>query len=277
MIENQDLNEEELKTNLKKCYDELKNIGAQKIHEKTHIPKTQCEDLLNGDFEKLNKVQLIGFISILEREYSLDLNELRIEAIEFFKDKDDIYEDEDSKVFVTPKKVKSYKSLYIIAAVVIFLVLIFQLSSENDEKEPKIDSKKIQQVASKISPKENQTEEKEISKEVQKVQEQKVEKPKETKNVVELKIIPNSKLWVGYIDLDTGKKYQKIVPKSEELELNSGTHWLLSLGHGDVTISIGGELNRFRDPKNIRLEYKDGELKKINYKEFLSLNKGKEW
>ncbi|WP_373071283.1 hypothetical protein [Sulfurimonas sp.] len=273
MSDNLDLNVEESgnqeieNKKLKDNYEALKKIGAQKIHEQTHIPKIQCEDLVNGYFESMNKIQFTGFVSILEREYSLDLRALKAEGLSFFEGKDmpDIAE---SKVFITPKKTKNYTTFYIIAAILIFLVVLFGLSSDNKKIEPKIDNKKIEQVTSKIIPKEIPDENTTV--EVK-------EEPQVQKELSPLKIIPNVKLWVGYINLNTGRKLQKIVPEFEALELDPKGHWLLSLGHGDVTFDVNGEVEKFKESRNIRLLYKDGELKKITYREFLALNKGREW
>ena len=47
-------------------FDKLKSIGAQKIHEATHIARAQIQALLHERSEDMNKSQFIGFISILE-------------------------------------------------------------------------------------------------------------------------------------------------------------------------------------------------------------------
>lgn len=264
----QELNNQEIdQAKLSENYAELEKIGAQKIHEQTHIPKIQCEDLVSGYFESMNKIQFTGFVSILEREYSLDLSALKAEGLKSFKGKTEFVDIADSKVFITPKKSKSYTLYYIIAAILIFLFVFFGLSSEDEKTEPKIDNKKIEQVASKIAPKPVLEENIEVEEVVE----------EEKKELTPIKIIPNVKLWVGYINLNTGRKLQKIVPQYEALELDPEGHWLLSLGHGDVSFEFAGELKEFKEAKNIRLLYKDGELKKISYREFLALNKGKEW
>ena len=257
MSENQEIDK------LSENYKALKKIGAQRIHEQTHIPKIQCEDLVEGHFETMNKVQFTGFISILEREYSLDLNALKEEGLSTFVKEEDVL-NVDSKVFVTPKKTKSYTLYYIAAAIVVFIAVVIGMSSSEEQVEPKIDNKKIEQVTSKIAPQERL----EVKEKVKQI----IEEPKVVK---EFKIVPKAKLWVGYIDLNTGKKLQKII--SEEFALDPDGYWLLSLGHGHVDFTVNGEIKEFKNPKNIRLLYKDGELKKIGYQEFLSLNKGKEW
>ena len=90
--------------------DKLKAIGAQKIHEKTHIARIHVQAILHNSFEGITKIQFLGFISILEREYSVKLDELKARGLEYFggetsQESDDI----EPHVFVTPKKKKSFK------------------------------------------------------------------------------------------------------------------------------------------------------------------------
>jgi len=80
---------------------------------------------------------------------------------------------------------------------------------------------------------------------------------------------------MGYIDLQTYKKYQKLF--KDEIELDPNKEWLLSLGHGNVSFEINGELKEFNSKKNMRFIYKDSKLKEINLKEFMQLNKGSRW
>ena len=56
--------------------EKLREIGTHKIFERTHIAKKFVEDILNENFSSMNRVQFAGFLSILEREYNLDLHEL---------------------------------------------------------------------------------------------------------------------------------------------------------------------------------------------------------
>jgi hypothetical protein len=280
MVESQDQSVEQ-------NYEQLKKIGAQKIHEQTHIPKVQCEDLVNGYFESMTKIQFIGFISILEREYSIDLSATKEEGLKYFSQQEETPRLEESKVFVTPKKVASYSIFYIFAAIIVFIAVFIGIDSEDKKVEPKIDSKKIKLVASKIEPKKETEviettkiiEDESIKEQVIKEQEKEeiIKEVEETNLNSKFQIIPNIRLWIGYINLVTGKKEQMILKKLEKLELDADANWLLSLGHGDVSFDVNGELDKYKIPKNIRFLYKDGELKKITYKEFLSLNEGKGW
>ncbi|MFT7003895.1 MAG: hypothetical protein ACJAWW_001247 [Sulfurimonas sp.] len=280
----------------------LKTIGAQKIHERTHIARQHVQALLHETFDDMTKVQLLGFISILEREYSVDLSELKTEVKEFFGDDTAGYE-ENIRVFVSPKKKKSYTFVYIIVVVLIFgAAVLYNLdlrpgaplkvqthiidnsvidnakdsmannSTIEDNNVTLLDNTDIDTLESNNS---NITEDNSATiSEVQEITEPIIE-PKSDVGVNYLKIIPSSKLWIGYIDLSDYKKYQKLF--TGELDMDPTKDWLMSLGHGYVKIEINGETTEYKDKKNIRLLYKDGKISKINYDQFKELNKGSKW
>jgi hypothetical protein len=89
------------------------------------------------------------------------------------------------------------------------------------------------------------------------------------------KIIPINKVWLGYIDLSTYKKYQKTF--IDEFSLDPSKDWLLVFGHGNITIEVNGIIKKFANKKGIRFSYINGELKEITLKEFKSLNRGNRW
>lgn len=90
-----------------------------------------------------------------------------------------------------------------------------------------------------------------------------------------LKIIPKSKVWVGYIDVNTHKKYQKIAKKT--LELDTNKDWIILVGGGRINLEVNEEFKTFSSKNNMRFKYIDGEFSKIGVEEFKSLNKGKKW
>jgi hypothetical protein len=261
-------------------FEKLKNIGAQKIHEKTHIAKHHVQALLHESFDEMTKVQFIGFISILEREYSIQLEDLKESGIHYFQTLNAIHEEE-NQVFVAPKKKKSNTALYILLSFLLFAAAIFYSNSNNSESleeqnatfQELEDSKKVENKAL-VQEDENSSdtlliEDANISKEPVVIQEEVLAVEKS------LKIIPNAKLWLGYINPKTHQKYQKLF--SDSFELDAQKDWLLHLGHGDVTIVIHGEEKVYKNPDNMRFLYKDGEFKEITLSEFKSLNRGDRW
>jgi len=55
------------------------------ISKKTNISEYSLGKLIDGEFCYLERVQCMGFISIIEREYKVDLSALRSSAKEFYK------------------------------------------------------------------------------------------------------------------------------------------------------------------------------------------------
>jgi hypothetical protein len=87
--------------------------------------------------------------------------------------------------------------------------------------------------------------------------------------------MPNTKVWLGYIDVAEQKKYQTTF--SDELSLDPTKEWLLAFGHGHIMIEINGVTTKFVTPRNIRFSYKNSELKEVNFEEFKILNNGNIW
>ena len=62
----------------------LKEDNIEVISEKTKISKFNLEAISAAEFDKLRKVKSLGFISILEREYKVELTALREQALEYY-------------------------------------------------------------------------------------------------------------------------------------------------------------------------------------------------
>jgi len=260
-------------------FEKLKNIGAQKIHEKTHIAKYHVQALLHESFDEMTKVQFVGFISILEREYNIKLQDLKETGLEYFQSLKALHEEE-NQVFVAPKKKKSNTAIYIILSLLLFAAaIIYNNTSNNESLEEQNSTFQKLENSTELEEKEALLEDsnssdilldsvdKNISSEPVVVQEVVVEKS--------LKILPNAKLWLGYINPKTHQKYQKLF--SDSFELDAQKDWLLHLGHGDVTIIVHGEEKVYKNADNMRFLYQDGKLKEISLSEFRSLNRGDRW
>jgi len=259
---------------------QLENIGVQKIHEQTHISKLHVQALLHDSFEGMTKIQFLGFISILERDYGIELEDLRAKGLEFFQDS--TIDENKSGIFVLPKKKKSYTKIYITVVVIVFVAVavymnllslngvantkqVIDNSVIDDAKESIIIAQEREDLNSSIVDI-NVT----LKEPIKELIEQEI--PDVVKS---FKIIPKAKLWMGYIDLETYKKQQKLF--RDEFMLDPDKEWLLSLGHGSVSFDVGGEKIEFKSKKNMRFIYRDGKLKEINFKEFKRLNRGNEW
>jgi len=255
--------------------EKLRALGAQKIHEQTHIVRQHVQAVLHETFDQMNKVQFLGFISILEREYNVDLSDLRAKGEEFFGVK--IVSNEKSEVFVSPKKIKSYKFVYIIAILLIIITLFtlnISLDTTSITKVQLIDNSAIDiakdSMANNATLKENNKTiiEDNIVPEVE-------PEPEVIEVVKSFKIIPKSKLWLGYIDLQTHRKYQSTF--KDELSLDPEKNWLLVFGHTNINIEVDGKEIEPQSKQKIRFLYQDSVLTNISLEEFKELNRGKKW
>ncbi|MBN2782493.1 MAG: hypothetical protein JXQ66_04575, partial [Campylobacterales bacterium] len=129
--------------------EKLREIGAQKIFEQTHITKEHVQAILHKSFEGLNKVQFNGFISILEREYQVDLKDVKEAASSFYNQQNGLFDTnkEQNGVFVTPEKEKKSSAIYIIFSVLIISLAILYFNFENSlVDESKVDNSLIESV-----------------------------------------------------------------------------------------------------------------------------------
>jgi hypothetical protein len=272
--------------------EKLRAIGAQKIHERTHITQRYIQAILYESFDGIAKVQLMGFISILEREYQVDLSDVRENAKEYFASEalNSNTQEAEYKKELLGNSTKRYDIKKIIIAVAVVVVVVvgsyvgyMQISDTSADSNT---TKEVLQKSVKSSPVANIEDEnlsqsqKDVTTQeaVDEVTPQKEQKEKEEKKEViqkSLRIIPRTKVWMGYIDLETGKKKQTVTKGVIELDPNKT--YLLTFGHGYIDIDINGELKEFKNPKKVKFLYKDGELEQIDNKTFRFYNKGKLW
>jgi hypothetical protein len=264
--------------------EKLQNIGVEKIYKDTHIPREFIQPLLEGDFTKFTKLQFLGFITILEREYDLDLESLKEQGLTYFKEKEEQgHKEVNTDLFLSPKQQKNFVPyILIFVAFILLLGAYFSFNSISNEDDTLLveevapvsivqeNKKLIQEINTTKTQELNQTQEIATQQE-----EKKPEAPKDEAVATSFVIKPLKRLWMGYIDVSNFKHYQKTF--STELALDPKKEWLLTLGHGYFNAVINGKEEKFRSSKNLKFHYKDGVLKKVSREEFKKLNRGRTW
>ncbi len=99
---------------------------------KTNISKNNLQALLSEDFNKIPRIQAIGFISIIERELNVDLSEFKKDAIEFYSG-----ESEDNGVamhYAVPEE-KKEKSSWFKTIVILLIIYAVWYAYTNLDKE----------------------------------------------------------------------------------------------------------------------------------------------
>jgi len=272
--------------------EKLQEIGAQKIQADTHIPLEHVQALLNENFDRFSKIQFLGFIAILEREYDVDLTEFRQKGIAYFAEEEKkVSEIPHQDLFVSPVKKRNLTPFYILIAAIIVIVGAYLTLTQSNTQDILLSNDSVLEDVQKNK---DLIEEINASKELNNTQDKTqdleqnatvvvqnnddveiIDEPDEKVIVESFKIKPKSRVWLGYIDLSNYKKYQKTF--KDELELDPSKEWLLRFGHGYVDIIINGKVKRFKSKNSLKFHYKDGEIKEISTKEFKRFNRGRSW
>ena len=261
----------------------LKDIGAQKIYEQTHIPIEHVQAILHSSFEGLTKIHFLGFLSILQREYHVDLSQLREAGIAYYEEKNPAQEITEDVIFMAPKKREKFTIFSMLVLIFLFLAALFytvdysnQTNLTNNKQSIEDSKKNVNSImvdANKsIADKNSSMDENTTLKSVAKIP----STPKVQKNIQKsFKIIARSKVWLGYIDEKTNKKNQKTF--LGEFDLDPNKAWLLIFGHGYIDTITDGQKKKFNSKKTLRLLYKDGKVKIVTLDEFKLLNRGNAW
>ncbi|WP_345992648.1 hypothetical protein [Sulfurimonas sp. HSL-1716] len=258
-------------------FEKLKAIGAQKIYEKTHIARKNVEYILTKSFDKIPKIQFRGFISILEREYHLDLSELLDEyEQQHTSDEQDPLEPTIDK----KEKSKPDKKLIILILIAMLAVGYFLISNILNDNTEDLELNNSQIESAKVHLDLNTTEKNVtvVPADTSVIHDQNVTDKNDTKEslaATRLEILTKRSLWVGYIDMSDFKKKQIIIQNN--LELDPSKNYLLVFGHGMLKIDLGIELKEYHDANKKYFKFEDGELTELTKKEFKKLNKGNTW
>jgi hypothetical protein len=281
----------------------LEELGVERISKETHISHANVRLILDKSFDKLQKVQFLGFVSILEREYKIDLSALKQEYLFHYAQTQEA-EDEFEVAEKTEKKGLTKKQLYATVAVPLVLVVIViavYFSGESapemrieinntaiDEAKKNLSIVSIERNASEMvieSAEHGQDES--IAAEEPKVAEKEAattaEGASEKEKVASivptmpshLVVIPKGKLWIGLIDLGTHKRQQMVI--SEPLTLDAQKEWLIITGHGLVRMEYGDTESDFKERDKLMFVYENGLLQRIDEEEYKARNKGRLW
>jgi archaellum component FlaF (FlaF/FlaG flagellin family) len=266
----------------------LKDIGAQKIYEDTHIPVELIQAILHESFDGLTKIHFVGFVSILQREYNIDLSELKNAGVTYYDERNPVEVTTEDGIFIAPKKQRNFTLLYILLAMVIFLVALYytvEYANENMQNQNIVDNTTINNAKKNINPvvvnDANNSSQKDENKSVEDVNatQQAIQTApivKEEKAIPKsFQIVVRSKVWMGYIDMATNKKYQKTFIGAFDLDPNKD--WFLIFGHGYIDVITGAKQKKFNSKKTLRLLYKDGQVTELSLDEFKRLNRGNAW
>lgn len=101
----------------------LEEIGLYKVSQDTHIEQKYLRYMVDGDFDKLNRINTLGFVKILSREYNLDLSDW-VEVFEDYWIQNRLNLEEDDKLFiVVDSGAGKAKKRFVFFVVILFLII----------------------------------------------------------------------------------------------------------------------------------------------------------
>ena len=264
-------------------FEKLKNIGAQKIYEKTHISVVKIENILNKSFDKFSKVQFRGFISILEREYKLDLHSLSDEFEQHRAKDDEIVE----YIKIDTKEHGKFDKKMIFSALLVTIILGYLVISSlthSGSETTELNNTEVETAKANLEknvslPAASETNSSDVNNSAKKVTDTnlsvKATDLAQTAKSAKFEIIPSKTLWLDYIDKESSKETQATITKS--FDLNSSKNYLLETGHAFLKIDLGNEIKEYNENGKKYFKYIDGKLTEITRQDFKDLNKGKAW
>ncbi len=267
-------------------FEDLQSLGANVIHEQTHIARSKLELVLNKSFSSLTRVQFMGFISILEREYGIDLTDLRSEYDEFMQTHPDVAVPKKSVILQAQSRSRQKWVLGGILAIALLVglgsMIQGRLSIAPSEDIMKLSSADVEVAdvnMDVILPVETNTTM------VTPVTEMNVTASKNELNVSVIKSVtaienaisikPTVKVWMGILDLTTGSKSQ--ATSMDPIVLDKTKNTLYMFGHGRLEIVTPEGTKILKDRNTVWFTYENGQLKQINAAEFAVKNNGATW
>ncbi|MBP1681803.1 MAG: rane protein [Proteobacteria bacterium] len=107
----------------------LEKIGLQEVCKRTHIEVKQLEYMINNQYDKLNKINTLGFIKILSREYKLDLTDWLEGFHDYWAEHKAEEDSSKEKIFIRAKSDRPYKKAAWLFLLIFLIAGVFGLFS----------------------------------------------------------------------------------------------------------------------------------------------------
>lgn len=268
-----------------KTFEDLQSLGANVIHEQTHIARSKLELVLNKSFSELTRLQFMGFISILEREYGIDLSPIRDEYDEYVQEHPDVII---PKASVILQGESSSRRKWVFGGIIAIVVLIAlgsiiqgRLSIEPSENIIKLGSSNVEVVDQNtdaiVQLEANTTVSSPVAETNVSVVKHELNVSNEPSVNFEsaVSIKPIAKVWVGMMDLASGVKTQKIT--NEPILLDGSKNTLFMFGHGRLEITTPQGKKTLKERNTVWFSYENAKLTQLTHDQFVAKNNGTNW
>lgn len=285
--------------------DILEEHSIKAISKKTNISEENLEYLVASNFDALRKIKALGFISILEREYHVDLGRLKEQALEYYGSST---EDTSITLGLPLIEEKRGKSKFLVFFVFLLLgYASWYFFTQFDKKNlsgliPFVDEKMIESFVGENEDdrKEEIVEDLSIAKDivtntqttvenkdiiiVGKVSEENVTKTTETiakdtaavTAMENVSIVPVGRLWFGLVEMDTKKRDHFSIAEAYELEVGNKT-WLVATSSAPFSVVSVGVTRNFADAKEHYFKIDKNGIVSLSKDEYVSLGGWGQW
>lgn len=292
----------------------LKEYNLEEISKTTKIPLEYLESMLKNDYAKLMNVNVKAYTKIISREYGIDTSGFLSNFESFVATTN---ENQTEKVKVNPRlrgycaKEKSNSTLWLILMLILMALGIWgskmlqnidfshlvpdnitthdeqiqtnEANATNEEQEDE-ESDLIINDISQID--ENQTsqiqanEANATSQPAQINKQSQIEPSLAEQSLAEQSpkiahFTPTKSIWIGIKNLDDMQK--RSFNAKQPFDINLTGNMLLVTGHGRLSLSYDDKNKTYNQKDTLRFHITNGEIKKLNFKEFIKLNKGPLW
>ena len=282
----------------------LKQIGVPDLSMRTHISPDNMHRLLEGDFDAFSAIQFNGFVTIIEREFDVDLTEWRQQFAASGPALQEPLAAFDEDPFANAAKSKRRQRLTVAALVASLLVVIvvtyLVLGTGGKTEKFEVNNTAIDQARATMAAM-NTTEAPSTRDEADAIQEAHqaeagvllaaepnatvtesngtdaaVAVPVEYSAFEDVILRPTStSIWVGVIDAKTHKR--SVYTTEEPVRLDGTKAWLIVTGHGYFSLDCGGKEQKFEQSERVLLSYEGGVCRTLDETEFRARNKGRVW
>jgi hypothetical protein len=270
-------------------FEDLQELGCSSIHESTHIARSKIDQILNKSFGDMNRVQFMGFISILEREYHINLDSLRAEFDEYLDFHPDITIAKKSVILQAQSNSKKWWAIAILVVIVVLIVIAGKtqssLGSSPQEEVLQLNSASVEvvevntTVATSLDinvSDSNATEANSTNTAI--IPDTNQSEPTKSSGIDLGKITtitPVNKVWMGMMDVKTGAKTQKVTDQPIKIDTTKET--LFIFGHGRLILENLDKNITIDERNTVWFSYEKGKLYQLNHTQFRSKNKGANW
>jgi len=260
----------------------IKAIDIETLHLRTKISPQNLKALIERDFSKFHKVQFFGFVSILERDFNLDLSSYKEEyltasntVLEVTPEIKNFSSEEDPRKPHTNRKI----IIFVLLGLSLIGFIAYKMLYLVEQPQPIVlNESAIIEAKEHLAAVEKQElliQQRELNATAAVSEDDNTSQELKAELAPHVIILPKRRLWIGLINIETGKRVQDIIDSG--YELNTSSSWLMVFGHGHLDIEYNKKLLEFTSRKKLWFVYEDGKLQQINKDEFRRKNGGKTW